>query len=309
MTASETLYAVWTPTVVTYAVTFSANGGGGTMANETFTSGVPKALTANAFTRSSYTFAGWATSSGGPVVYSDGQSVTIGATETLFAIWTPTTSPTTTTVSENYSTRTYGDEDDVTFTATIGGIGSNAPTGTVTFQAGSNPLCTTSVFHRISASVYSASCSLTITQLSVGAYSVTATYSGDAHYSTSTSNPPVGFTVTKDSSSTAISVSPSTVTVGAENVAVFTVTVTTGNGEVIGAGETVTVQVGSASCVVHLTPSGQGGSGTCTIGSSALASSHSPYTVSVSYSGDANISGSTAHSASLTVNAQSGHNH
>ena len=63
--ASQTLYAIWTANPATYKVTFSANGGGGTMANETFTSGVPKALTANAFTRSGYTFAGWATSSGG----------------------------------------------------------------------------------------------------------------------------------------------------------------------------------------------------------------------------------------------------
>ncbi len=69
-------------------MTFNANGGSGSMSNETFTSGVPKALTLNAFTRAGYTFAGWGTSSGGPVVYTNGQTVTIGATQTLYAIWT-----------------------------------------------------------------------------------------------------------------------------------------------------------------------------------------------------------------------------
>ena len=88
ISASVTLYAEWTPVTATYTVTFNANGGSGTMSNETFTSGVPQALTLNGFTRAGYTFAGWGTSSGGPVVYTDGQTVTIGATETLYAIWT-----------------------------------------------------------------------------------------------------------------------------------------------------------------------------------------------------------------------------
>ena len=74
-----------------YYVKFNANGGSGTMANEEFEVGVAKALTANAFKRTGYTFQGWATSTDGEVEYSDKQSVvnltTSGSTVNLFAIW------------------------------------------------------------------------------------------------------------------------------------------------------------------------------------------------------------------------------
>ena len=88
------LYAVWTG--VPYSVQFNANGGSGTMANESFVYGTAKALTANAFTRTSYTFAGWATSATGAKVYNDKQSVqnlttTSGGTVNLYAVWTQAT--------------------------------------------------------------------------------------------------------------------------------------------------------------------------------------------------------------------------
>ena len=75
-----------------YSVKFNANGGTGTMANESFTYGTAKALTANAFTRTGYTFQGWATSASGAKVYSDKQSIsnltaTAGATVNLYAKW------------------------------------------------------------------------------------------------------------------------------------------------------------------------------------------------------------------------------
>lgn len=75
-----------------YYVKFNANGGSGTMANEEFEVGVAKALTANAFTRTGYSFQGWATSASGAKVYSDKQSVsdlstTAGATVNLYAVW------------------------------------------------------------------------------------------------------------------------------------------------------------------------------------------------------------------------------
>ena len=75
-----------------YSVKFNANGGTGTMANESFTYGTAKALTANAFTRTGYTFKGWATSASGNKVYNDKQSVsnlteTSGAVVNLYAVW------------------------------------------------------------------------------------------------------------------------------------------------------------------------------------------------------------------------------
>lgn len=77
-----------------YTVTFNANGGTGSMSNQSHTYGVSKALTANAFTRTGYTFAGWNTKADGTgTSYTDKQSVsnlssTDGATVTLYAQWT-----------------------------------------------------------------------------------------------------------------------------------------------------------------------------------------------------------------------------
>ena len=77
----------------TYTVVYNANGGSGTMSNSTHTYGVAKALNANKFTRTGYTFLGWATSSTATkATYTDKQSVknltsTDGGKVTLYAVW------------------------------------------------------------------------------------------------------------------------------------------------------------------------------------------------------------------------------
>ena len=68
----------------------------GSMSNQDFTYGTAQNLTANAFSRTGYTFAGWATSDNGAVVYADKASVsnltaTNGGTVTLYAKWTANT--------------------------------------------------------------------------------------------------------------------------------------------------------------------------------------------------------------------------
>lgn len=86
--AATTFYAHWTAN--TYSVAFNANGGSGTMSNESFTYDTEKALTANAFTRTDYIFTGWATTATGNAVYTDKQSVKNIAgsgTVTLYATW------------------------------------------------------------------------------------------------------------------------------------------------------------------------------------------------------------------------------
>jgi uncharacterized repeat protein (TIGR02543 family) len=83
-----TLFAKWTANPNT--VTFNANGAGtsGIMNNQSISSGAATALTANTFTRTGYTFAGWATNSNGSgTTYSNGQSVTLTSGLTLFARW------------------------------------------------------------------------------------------------------------------------------------------------------------------------------------------------------------------------------
>lgn len=76
-----------------YTVKFNANGGTGSMSNQSHTYSVSQALTANAFTRTGYTFEGWNTNANGTgTSYTDKQSVsnlssTDGATITLYAQW------------------------------------------------------------------------------------------------------------------------------------------------------------------------------------------------------------------------------
>ena len=85
ITANTTLYAKWT--INTCTVSFNANGGTGTMTPQTVTIGSSTAITPCAFTRDGYAFMGWATSSGGSVVYTDGVSGTFSTDTTLYAVW------------------------------------------------------------------------------------------------------------------------------------------------------------------------------------------------------------------------------
>lgn len=91
-----TLTAQWKAN--TYYVKFNGNGStSGSMSNQTFTYGIEQNLTANAFTRTGYTFAGWNTKADGSgTSYADKASInnlstTNGATVNLYAQWTPIT--------------------------------------------------------------------------------------------------------------------------------------------------------------------------------------------------------------------------
>jgi uncharacterized repeat protein (TIGR02543 family) len=110
----------------TYTVTFDKNDAGatGSMADQTIPSGSSANLTACAFTKTGWTFADWATSSGGSVAYADEASYTMGtANVTLYAKWTINTY----TVTFN---KNGGDTeaDPTTKTATHGGNVGTLPT-------------------------------------------------------------------------------------------------------------------------------------------------------------------------------------
>jgi uncharacterized repeat protein (TIGR02543 family) len=74
-TEDATLTAQWTAN--TYQVVFNKNSDAatGTMNPQNMTYDAEVALTANTFVNEGYTFAGWATSASGDVVYTDGQTV------------------------------------------------------------------------------------------------------------------------------------------------------------------------------------------------------------------------------------------
>lgn len=89
--STVTLYAIWVPN--TYTVKFDANGGEGTMADQTFTYDVRQTLTANTFTREGFTFQGWGKAKSSTTAnYTDQQNVrnlttTNYGVVTLYAVW------------------------------------------------------------------------------------------------------------------------------------------------------------------------------------------------------------------------------
>ena len=86
-----TLYAGWSP--ITYEISFAANGGVGTMENQSFTYDEAQSLTLNAFTKAPLHFLKWKRNS--TTFYTDGQIVSNLTTEaeaviTLTAVWSET---------------------------------------------------------------------------------------------------------------------------------------------------------------------------------------------------------------------------
>ena len=92
ITSDVTLYAGFRPN--NYTIVFHGNGNtSGSMSNLAMTYDVSKHLSANAFIKTGYRFAGWSTSASGSVVHADSASVknlsaVDGATVDLYAQWT-----------------------------------------------------------------------------------------------------------------------------------------------------------------------------------------------------------------------------
>ena len=82
---------------ITYTITLNKNGGvGSQMANSTHTYDIPKNLLQNTYTRTGYTFQGWARTTGGEKEFDDKASVmnlttTQSAQVYLYAVWKPNT--------------------------------------------------------------------------------------------------------------------------------------------------------------------------------------------------------------------------
>ena len=88
---TKLLYAQWEAN--TYRIVFNANGGKGTMEAMTMTYNLSAKLTANAFTRTGYSFTGWNTAADGTgTAYANGRVVynlVTKGTVTLYAQWKP----------------------------------------------------------------------------------------------------------------------------------------------------------------------------------------------------------------------------
>ena len=94
--ATATLYAVWQP--ITYWVKFAKHGGEGEMPDQPFAYDVEQGLAFNKFVNAGHDFKGWALSSKGDVVFSDGQPVSNLTADAdgvvlLYAQWSSNAAP------------------------------------------------------------------------------------------------------------------------------------------------------------------------------------------------------------------------
>lgn len=80
-----TLYAVWK--IITYTITYNANGGSGAPSSQTKNYGSSIKLSTTKPTRTNYNFKGWATSENGSVVYASGAIYSSNSNITLYAVW------------------------------------------------------------------------------------------------------------------------------------------------------------------------------------------------------------------------------
>lgn len=80
-----TLTAQWS--IVTYQVSYNANGGSGVPSPQTKSYGINLTLSTTRPTRANYNFKGWATSANGSVAYSPGGVYSANAPATLYAVW------------------------------------------------------------------------------------------------------------------------------------------------------------------------------------------------------------------------------
>ncbi len=102
-TEDATLYAVWnnSSATTTYTITFNANGGAGEMVAQTFAAETPAQLSANTYTYEGHTFAGWATTATGTIVYADQANYTATEDATLYAVWNNSSTTYTVTFNAN----------------------------------------------------------------------------------------------------------------------------------------------------------------------------------------------------------------
>lgn len=191
---------------------------------------------------------------------------------------------TTTAVASSLNPATFGQS--VTFTVTVQPSVSGTPTGTVTLLDGTTSLGTSSL-------PSGGIAQFTVGGWSAGSHSVTAVYSGDANFTASTSAPLVE-TVNQGSTTTAISSSA--------NPSAFDQSVTL----------TATVQspagTTAAGVVTFMDGSSSLGSATLSSNSAQLVVSAltvGTHTITASYAGGANLSGSTSTALSQVVNGAS----
>jgi hypothetical protein len=288
--ASHTVSAAATTTVITsdtpdptvtgqaYTVSFTVTSAGGTPTGTvTVSDGTAQCVGTVAAGSCSLT----STTAGGKTLTATyaGDANFAGSVSVAAAHTVNQASTTTTITGDTPDPSTVGQSYTVSFTVAPNAPGTGTPTGNVTVSDGTGASCI--------GTVASGSCAITST--SAGAKTLTATYAGDANYGGGAS---VGaaHTVGQASTTTAITGdSPDPSTVGAAYTVNFSVTsgggIPTGNVTVSdGTGATCIGTVAAASCSLTSTTAGS-------------------KTLTATYAGDANFTGSVSVGVSHTVSA------
>ena len=206
---------------------------------------------------------------------------------TVFVFTAASTSPAATTTSLTSSSANITLGQSVTFTATVTpASGTGTPTGTVTFKDGGTQIGTGTLNT-------SGSATFSTSGLAAGSHSITAVYSGDSNFSSSTSAA-VSVTVSapvKTATTTSLVASATQLTTGQS--VTFTASIAPQSGSV--------TPTGSAAFLDGQTQIGTSplSAGSSTFTSTSL--SAGTHSITATYSGDATYAGSTSAPVSITV--------
>jgi hypothetical protein len=200
-----------------------------------------------------------------------------------FTVTPPATPIATTALTATPGSTSFGAPVTLTATITPASTGSAAPTGAVDFFSGSTLLGNGTVSNDVA--------TLTTTALTVGTNSITAEYLGDPNYAASTSEADT-VTITQATTTTAVSFSPAEPVLGQAVTLTATITpAATGP-----ASPTGTVEFFDGSTLLG---SGTVSSDTATLATTALPLGTS--SITATYEGDSNYTGSASPGVSVTV--------
>ena len=227
-------------------------------------------------------------------------------TSSTFGFLTVAAAATTTTVTVSPTSVALGHETTATFTPTLTATPASAgtPTGTVTLTATNTVTSVATTLCTVPAANADGShpCSVAnAALLTTGSYTITAAYPGDANFTGSTGTAVGTFTVTPAAaSSLTLTLTPSSTSVAYGNESAVTYDVSLGSVNPIPTG-TVTIRTGATTlCTITLTPA-SANVGSCSPADRALAVPGSPYSLTATYPGDANFTGSVSSAQTLTV--------
>lgn len=142
----------------------------------------------------------------GPAIGADGTLYFGSDDGKLYALTQGTMPSPTTTITSSVNPSVVGQSVTFTATVTMGPPAVGSPTGTVTFKDGTTTLGT--------ATLISGTATFSISALALGSHSITAVYSGDSHFASSTSVPLIQNVTQSDLIVESISYSPTNISVG-----------------------------------------------------------------------------------------------